>query len=95
MDNPVAVQLAHPLVIPKPVYRRGICLPPAAKQQIPRATMPRFGATIPLEFFKSHDYEKPANLVLRRGKAEDERTITETTAYNYLLCNYLRSFLNL
>jgi hypothetical protein len=27
-------------------YRRGICLPTAAKQQIPRATIPRFGMTI-------------------------------------------------
>jgi hypothetical protein len=26
-------------------YRRGICFPPAAKQQIPRAMMPRFGMT--------------------------------------------------
>jgi hypothetical protein len=39
------------------LYRRGICLPPAAKQQIPRATIPRFGMTILWEFFKLHHYQ--------------------------------------
>src|SRR4029077_9264463 len=34
------------LLQPRPVYRRGICLLPAAKQQIPRATLPRGGMTI-------------------------------------------------
>jgi hypothetical protein len=32
------------------MYWRGICLLPAAKQQIPRAKMPRFGMTIVLGF---------------------------------------------
>jgi hypothetical protein len=79
MDNPVAVQLAQknptPCVIPKPVYWPGICLPPAAKQQIPRATRPRFGMTIPWEFFESHPYEKPANLSFRaeRRKTNNHR----------------------
>jgi len=31
-------------------------LPPAAKQQIPRATIPRFGMTILWGFFKLHHY---------------------------------------
>jgi hypothetical protein len=31
-------------------HRRGICLPLAAKQQIPRATIPRFGLTILRDF---------------------------------------------
>jgi len=96
MDNLVAVQLAQnkpTLVIPKPAYRRGICLPPAAKQQIRRATIPRFGMTIPWEFFKSHHYEKPANLSFsaERRKTNDP----ETTTYNYILCNCLRSFIDL
>jgi hypothetical protein len=36
------------------LYRRGICLPLAAKQQIPRATIPRFGMTIVWGFFELH-----------------------------------------
>jgi hypothetical protein len=35
----------HPLSFRSQVDRRGIYLLPAAKQQIPRATMPRFGMT--------------------------------------------------
>jgi hypothetical protein len=34
-------------------YRRGIWLSPAAKQQIPRATIPRFGMTNPLGIFQT------------------------------------------
>jgi hypothetical protein len=37
----------------------GVCLPPAAKQQIPRATIPRFGMTILWGFFKLHHYLNP------------------------------------
>jgi hypothetical protein len=36
------------------LYRRGILLPQAAKQQIPRAIIPRFGMTILRGFFKLH-----------------------------------------
>src|SRR5258708_4170735 len=36
----------HFLSFRSQLYRRGICLLPAAKQQIPRATLPRFGMTI-------------------------------------------------
>jgi hypothetical protein len=39
------------------LYRREICLPPAAKQQIPRETIPRFGMTILWGFFKLHHYQ--------------------------------------
>jgi hypothetical protein len=39
-----------PLLFRSPLYRRGICLLPAAKQQIPRATMPPFGMSILCEF---------------------------------------------
>jgi hypothetical protein len=42
-----AQQQPHPLSFRSQVYRRGICLLPAAKQQIPRATLPRFEMTIP------------------------------------------------
>jgi hypothetical protein len=37
---------SHALSFRSQLYRRGICLLPASKQQIPRATMPRFGMTI-------------------------------------------------
>src|SRR5258708_40372794 len=36
----------HFLSFRSQLYRRGICLLPAATQQIPRATLPRFGMTI-------------------------------------------------
>ena len=42
----VAQKTTPLLVIPEPGLSGGICLVPAAKQQIPRATMPRFGITI-------------------------------------------------
>jgi len=48
-SNPPVGQLAqeqtHALSFRSQVYRREICLLPAAKQQIPRATIPRFGMT--------------------------------------------------
>jgi hypothetical protein len=46
----------HPLSFRSQVHRRGICPLPAAKQQIPRATLPRFGMTILLGIFKLHHY---------------------------------------
>jgi len=49
MEDGGVVQFAqeppHPLSFQSQVYRRGICLLPAEKQQIPRATIPRFGMT--------------------------------------------------
>jgi hypothetical protein len=44
-------------------------------------------------FFESHHYEKPATLSFsaERRKTNDPETIK----YNYIICNYLRSFLNL
>jgi hypothetical protein len=58
-DEPEAVvqfarKQSHPLLFRCHLYRRGICLLPAAKQQIPRSAMPRFGMTIPLGVFKLH-----------------------------------------
>src|SRR5450755_5120281 len=44
-----------PLVIPKPALSARNPLLPAAKQQISRATMPRFGTTNPLGFLHSID----------------------------------------
>jgi len=58
-DQPrVVVQFATrtALVIPSPLYRRGICLLPAAKKQIPRAIIPRFGMTSAFGDFKLHHY---------------------------------------
>jgi hypothetical protein len=49
LQFPVAVQFCAkttPLSFRSQLDRRGICLQPAAKQQIPRATLPRFGMTI-------------------------------------------------
>jgi hypothetical protein len=81
MDNLVAVQLAQS----KPT--------PSHSEASLSATIPRFGMTIPGEFFKSHHYEKPANLSFsaERRKTNDP----ETTTYNYILCNCLRSFIDL
>jgi hypothetical protein len=47
----------QPLVIPEP-HRSAqeSALLPAEKQQIPRATLPRFGMTIPLGILKLHHY---------------------------------------
>jgi hypothetical protein len=45
-----------PLSFRSQVYRRGVCLLPAAKQQILRATLPRFGMTFLLGIFKLHRY---------------------------------------
>jgi hypothetical protein len=44
------------------LYRRGICFLPAAKQQIPRAAMPRFGMTILWGFFKLDHRQKARKL---------------------------------
>jgi hypothetical protein len=55
----VAAQFAQkttPLSFRSQVYRRGICLLPAAKQQILRATLPRFGMTFLWGIFKLHRY---------------------------------------
>jgi len=41
-----APKATRPLSFRSQVYRRGICLLPAAKQQIPRATRRRFGMAI-------------------------------------------------
>jgi hypothetical protein len=59
IGRPVVVQFAQKtasLSFRSQLYRRGICLPPAAKQQIPRATIPRFGMTILRGFLKLHCY---------------------------------------
>jgi hypothetical protein len=42
----------RPLSFRSQLYRRGICFRPAAKQQIPRATMSHFGMTILWRCFK-------------------------------------------
>jgi hypothetical protein len=50
----VVVQFAqkqsHALSFRSQVHRRGICLLPAARQQVPRATIPRLGMTILMGF---------------------------------------------
>src|SRR5450755_2841886 len=59
-ENQVVVQLRkktlHPLSFRSQIYRRGIRLLPAPKQQIPRATRPRFGMTTYLGIFKLRHY---------------------------------------
>jgi hypothetical protein len=45
-----------PLSFRSQLYRRGVCLLPAAKQQILRATLPRFGMTFLWGIFKFHRY---------------------------------------
>jgi hypothetical protein len=54
----VVVQFAqkHPLSFRNRLYRRGICLLPAAKQQIPRFDNAAIRNDNPLEIFKLHHY---------------------------------------
>ena len=47
----------RPLSFRSQLYRRGICLLPAAKQQIPRATLARCGMTILCRIVKLRHYE--------------------------------------
>jgi parvulin-like peptidyl-prolyl isomerase len=54
----VMIQFAQksPLSFRSQLYRRGMCLLPGAKQQIPRATMARFGMTI---LYRFSNYSAP------------------------------------
>ena len=65
------------LVIPKPIYRRGICFLPAAKQQIPRAKMPRFGMTSLWDFefhTKEPQIDRPVKTVTGEPSATNAQS---------------------
>ena len=58
------------VIFPTPGHRRGICLPLAAEQQIPRATIPRFGMTDLWGFRLNRSLRMNTFEISRLGKIE-------------------------
>ena len=63
---------AHTLSFRSRLYRRGICLLPAAKQQIPRAIKPRCGMTI-LQGFQTARHAEDAGLDIAARVGQNTR----------------------